>query len=57
MINKIPVSKVIYLDTDIYGCDNINLYGLINNLIAAAMDRLPWTSSVVPEHLRILNSL
>ena len=60
MIEKIPVSRVIYLDTDVYGCDDINSLwkvNLGNNLIAASLDRLPWRAGVGPVHMSILNSL
>ena len=61
MIEKIPVSKVIYLDTDVYGCDDINSLWKVklgNNLIAGVLDKVPWkTAGAGPAHLKILNSI
>lgn len=60
MIEKIPVSKCIYLDTDVFGCDDINLLWQVkldNNLIAAVLDRLPWSSAIGKDHFAIINSM
>lgn len=58
--DKLPVSKCIYLDTDVYGCDDINLLWKVNlgdNLIAASLDRFPWGSAIEKPHMKILNWL
>lgn len=59
MIDKIPIQRAIYLDTDVYGCGNINELWSIklnDNLVAASLDRLPW-QRLKGGHLEILNGL
>lgn len=60
MIDKIPVSRCIYVDTDVYGCGDVNDLWQIHlghNLIAAVPDRLPSSNFVGSVHMQILNTL
>ena len=60
MIEKVPVKKCIYLDTDVYGCDDIDLLwrvNLGNNLIGGVLDRLPSGRFIGEVHMSILNSI
>lgn len=59
-VDKIPVSKCIYLDSDVYGCGDINSLWKVklgNNLVAAALDKVPFRNGVGQEHMNLLNSL
>lgn len=60
MINSINVSKCIYLDTDVYSCDDIAELWNVNlgdNLIAGIPDSLPYYDFVGQEHFRVLNQI
>ena len=59
MINIIPVSKCIYLDTDVFGCGDVSELWNINignNLIAGALDALPFKKFLRNEYFPQLNS-
>ena len=60
MIEKVPVKKCIYIDTDVYGCDDIDKLWRVNlgsNLIAAVLDRMPRGRFIGSAHMEILNSI
>lgn len=59
MINNIPVSKCLYLDTDVFGCGDVYELWKINignNLVAGSTDALPFKRFLKDEYFTQLNS-